>query len=496
MLWPIETDDDRSRSQGRVPAAPRSNAIPSGLADHLRDMLPGRRIVLEGDSDYAGAAKVFNPLLSLRPWVIVYCVAEQDVRICLEAARRYKIAFRIRASGHSFVGYSTLDDGMIIDVRGLNNLRIDIARTKAHAEAGCTLGDISKALQARGLHLPLGGAAVAVSGYLQGGGFGTTSRSFGMNCDSVAEMRVMLADGRVVVATDSQNYDLWWAMRGGTGGNFGVLLEATYDVRRAQIVMATLAWPAGTPSEIARAARALATLQQVLPTAGKALNVTADLRRWATSQNGPVTDPWLVMMVSYAGAKADMDAALKPLLDIPGNVGSTGFPGKISPFVRASRFVSNDLQETDWQKLLDQYLSLSNATSTLTIEACGGAINDYPIEESAFIHRGAAFNIYVTGFWQAGNHADEQKVRHYLEKWSEIVEPFWNGLIYQNFPDAALATYPVHYWGRSWPALAAVKHKYDPGGFFSFPQAVDRGAPPAPAWPHKVVDWLARPIQF
>ncbi len=480
-----------------IAAAAPGAGLPAGLARFLGDRLPGRRIVLPGDPGYDAARKTFNPRFdAVRPWAVVFCVAEQDARICLEGARRYRVAFRVRSGGHSFAGQSSLDDGLVIDVRGLNNLQIDPARLEATAEAGCTLGALRTALAARGLQLPLGGDPVGVGGFVQGGGFGETSRTFGMNSDRVVAARVLLADGRTVHASETVNHDLWWALRGGTGGNFGVLLEVRYALHRAgERNDWSYSWPLRQPADRATAARALATLQdEVLRHAGPEFNASADLRHWAEQDGGPPQTLRLYLWGNFFGGKGDMDRLVAPLARIPGQEAFRQRATAPLPVLRQSRFVS-ELGAPDWQALVDDFAQHANLHSTLTLSAWGGAIGAYPRENSAFVHRSAAFNMYVTGFWDGA--AEEQKMQAYLRRWRGFVAPFWNGGIYQDFADAECPDYRAAYWGDAFPALLAVKRKYDPRGLFRHPQAIAprAGRQTSPTWPPLVVAWLGRPIE-
>ena len=481
----------------RAAAAPAGASLPAGLARFLGEQLPGRRVVRPDDAGYDAARKTFNPRFDgARPGAVVYCVAEQDVKTCLEGVRKYKVPFRVRSAGHSFAGHSSLDGGLVIDVQGLNNLWIDPARLEAVAESGCTMGALRTALDARGLLLPLGGAPVGVGGFAQGGGFGETSRTFGMNSDCIVAARVLLADGRTVHASETVNHDLWWALRGGTGGNFGVLLAVRYALRRAaERHDWALSWPLRQPPDRVVAARVLTALQdKVLRRAGPAFNTSADLRRWPEQDGGVPQTLRLYLWGSFFGGKSELDALVAPLAQIAGQEAFVQHGTPPLPVLRQSRFVS-ELGAPDWQTLVDDFAEHANLHSTLTLSAWGGAIGAYPREKSAFIHRDAAFNLYVTGFWDGA--AEESRMHAYLRRWRSFVAPFWNGGIYQDFADADCPDYRAAYWGEAFPALLAVKRKYDPRGLFRYAQAVEprAGRPPAATWPPQVVAWLGRPIE-
>src|SRR5256885_9847640 len=201
-------------------------------------------IVMPGDSSYDADRVLTNPVFDSYPSMIVYCKVESDVQIALNLARSSRAPFTVRSGGHCTAGFSA-GAGVLIDVKALDSIAVDTVNQIATVGCGCSFGHLYPTLQAQGLHVPGGECPdVCVGGFVQGGGYGFTSVTFGMNCDNVIDMRVMLADGRIVVASASSNYDLWWAMRGGTGGNFGILLSVRYQLRPLGNVFGwALAWP-------------------------------------------------------------------------------------------------------------------------------------------------------------------------------------------------------------------------------------------------------------
>lgn len=499
-IWPfkIAADDEQVAEPAQAATEHRTGAgLPDGLRQFLLQRLPRHRVVLPGDANYLKARRTFNERFNhLRPWAVILCEVEEDLRACLEGVRSYKVPFRIRAGGHSFAGFSSIGDGMVIDVSGFNKVQVDPARLEASVGGGCKM----KALQAGlgGLQLPMANDPVGVSGYMQGGGFDDNSRTYGMNSDNVLAVRVMLADGRVVPASETVNHDLWWAVRGGTGGNFGVLLEVRYALHRAPEQHAwSFFWPITKPADRALAAEVLLALQNdVLHGAGPQLNAAAELRRWPQEDGGPPAIFGLLVAGTYFGPEADMQALLRPLAQLQGERNFVQPAASAAPIrvLRQARFVS-ELGLPHWQTLVDDFEAHANLNSTLTLAGWGGAISAYPVEKSAFIHRSAALNIYVTGFWR--DDQEELKMQAYLARWRSSVAPFWNGGIYQNFADADCPDYRSSYWGDAFPALLAVKRKYDPNGLFRFAQAIEArpgGQPPA-VWPPTVVAWLNKPIE-
>jgi len=234
-----------TRSLGAAPtgALAAKGLDPSALKK-LQGDLQGR-IVFPWDADYEKDRRgnSMYPTLS-EPAMIVYCEVPADVAECLEAARDLKLPFTLRSGGHSSAGYS-VDDGIVIDISLMNGVTIMPDYQSVLVQAGAALGTVYAALDPYGLHVPGGECdTVGVAGHLQGGGYGFTSRTFGLNCDVVQRVWMMLADGRTVMADATQNQDLFWAVRGGTGNNFGVLLQIQYRTARIGDLWGfVLRWP-------------------------------------------------------------------------------------------------------------------------------------------------------------------------------------------------------------------------------------------------------------
>ena len=479
----------------------RSNlqlGLPASELEFLNAWLVGD-VVLPGDRNYDADRQLFNRRFDPRPSAIVHCKVERDVRLCLDALRSHKTQFRIRAGGNCFAGYSA-SDGVIIDVSGLDDVFVDPERLVATVGAGCSFGKLQAILDDHELHLPLGDAKnVSIGGFMQGGGFGLTSRTYGMNCDHVLEARIMLADGRVVLASEKVNHDLWWAIRGGTGGNFGVLLTVRYRLHPApEQNRWCLGWRLSRGADLEQAISALMTLQESVVVHGSPpeMNVSATVVHIADRPQAAPQTPWLLMWGTYVGSETRMDAWLDPLLRNPGC-----WP-RFQPefgirrrrkFERLSRLVSRGLRPADWRSILSHFLTKApNRQSMLQVDVWGGAIGRHPRETSAFIHRDAAFNIALTAWWQTEK--EQRKSRSFLSSWADLVTPLGNGRIYQNFPSADAPNYQENYWGAALPALAAVKRKYDPAGLFDFPQVIPSGGLKAVKWPPSVVKSLKEPI--
>jgi hypothetical protein len=476
---------------------------PKAIAD-LRNKLRGR-IILPGDAGYDDARMLKNPRFDPRPSAIVLCAVESDVGHILDALRRFGVSFTVRSGGHSTAGYSA-SDGVLVDVRGLNTIVVNASAQTATIGVGCTNGEVHQALSPHGLHIPLGSDEVGVGGFVQGGGYGLSSRIFGMNCDNVLELRVMLADGRIVRANESINHDLWWAVRGGTGGNFGVLLSVQYRLSKPEnLTNCTFSWdlPAESGSDRWRnQVDALMVLQRYYtggcsPQVGAAAGI-----RWEQVWSKP---PTLWIETTFVGVAAEFDAALKPLRDIPGSTVSctpaaahaplarllvdevprdalllTADPRR-PPSYRKSVFVSQVLGANDWRAIIDKVKASPTHYPEFEMHCYGGAINAYPRQKSAFIHRDSSYCCFLQTRWW--NDKERILAERHLQEWCLMMGPFSNGHVYQNFPSEDYADYRWAYWGSAFPTLLKVKNKYDPHRRFAFPQMIRKGRAASPEPP-------------
>ncbi|QEI06396.1 FAD-binding oxidoreductase [Pigmentiphaga aceris] len=484
-------------------------------------------IVFPTDPLYNQDRKLFNPVFNPLPYMIIYCAVEADVAIALQLAKnKLNIPFTVRSSGHCTAGFSA-GFGALIDVSALNDATVDPVAQIATVGAACPFRKLDPLLDTYKLHVPGGECPdVCLAGYMQGGGYGFTSVTYGMNCDNVIDMRVMLADGTIVTASPTVNSDLYWAMRGGTGGNFGILLTARLQLRPLGDVFGwALIWPLQTDTDFQNGTDALMLLQSqyMLDKLPKELNIQVSLCYQPGIEAGlPVTGPqypYLMVRGVYVGTQAAGQAAIQPLCNLPGAVtqwtkvdsfvnlngalldvpyGLPCLPNNIMPYEdKACRYVTRELTSDEWNGLLRLFVTSPNWTSYFYMEFYGGAINAfpaYPAEGSnAFVHRTAAFNAVLDVFWYDGKTKEQDKAasEKFLADWINYMAPMWNGEIYQNYPQVGQTNYGQAYWGDAQAGLYAVKQKYDPTNAFRFAQDVNHPTgplPTLPAWLQTAVD--------
>ncbi len=470
------------------PGAPGDALAPLGLSHgELQAMsaaLTGS-IVLPGSPSY-DTDREGNPLYPASPRIIIKCATFSDVRLALSWAHEYGWPVTCRSGGHSTAGFS-LSDGMVLDVSGINGIGIDPVAATARIGAGAQFGAINSTLDLYGLHVPGGGCpTVGIAGYMQGGGYGFTSREFGMNCDNVIEVTIMRADGALVVASDKENPELFWAIRGGTGGNFGVLLEIVYRLAPLREMWGfALEWPMDEGAE------ALAALQRDFMGSAGDTRVGYQLVL-ATQASGPA----VVMMGMYHGSRsaglqaiADLRAVGSPQLLIDREstyfelneslIGALpGVPeahGQTTYELKRCGYIARTMKLGDWQTVLDYFQKTPNRWNIVGIEPYGGAIAKPP-SKNAFVHRDVSMDFFIDSFFSPqwkDNGADAAK--RWIDGYMEVMQPFFNGHVYQNYPWRGLPDYETAYWGDAVGRLRAVKRAMDPDDFFHFEQSI----PPA-----------------
>jgi FAD binding domain/Berberine and berberine like len=471
-------------------------AIPLEAIKELQANIQGS-VLLPGDKGYEEATHVANPRFQFHPELIVLCASVPDVGECLAVIQQYGIQFCIRSGGHNTAGYSG-SNVMILDVSKLDGVQVDPVAKTAVVEPGCNWGSFNAAVEVYGLHLP-GGACpdVCQGGYMQGGGYGFTARIFGMNCDQPSSITVMLASGLMVQASPTVNSDLFWAMRGGTGNNFGVLLSTTYPLYTGDTFLGfSVAWDLSTSAGLADASQSLSWLQDNF--VRSAPDQLGFQMVWVfEGPTGVAPTPTWRLMGMYDGAQSDLEEILAPLLAQPGAAleyymgpmvysalneylmtnpyDVPEFPPNINPDPpcenKVSRYIEKTLTPAQWLTLLNYFVTSPNPYTTVAFEGYHGTIGSKSVMFNAFVHRTPDFDCFMDVFWLKPE--DEPVMEGYLDGWKTAIRPFWDGQVYQNYPSDDDPDFARQYWlPKTYTLLQLIKRKYDPDNMFQFPQSI------------------------
>lgn len=448
-------------------------------------------LVLPTDPSYNTARQVWNPAFQDFPQFIVCCEVIGDVRASLKFARDHDLWVVTRSGRHSTAGYS-VNDSMVIDTSGLSYVVVEPDRKVGYVGPGTNFKVLNSVLDDYKLHVP-GGACqdVCVAGFMMGGGYGFTSRLYGMNCDNVLGVTVMLWDGSIVVADGKTNPDLFWAIRGGTGNNFGVLLEIRYQLHDLHEVWGFhIKWP------LRFAAEALTKLQSDYMKDG----ISGKLGYYAfIAYQGD--DKILLVSGLYHGSEDEGMDVIKPLIDLNGHLENckTGTYKEINSWLydekydipvvpdnaredKQGGYIARQLTEAEWQEVVDYLDRTPNEYGAVAIEPYGGAINRFKTgkDGNAFIHRDVYMNFYVDVFWLSEQ--ERRIVVPWLDGFMNLMEDerFFNGHAYQNYPRRSQINYRWLYWGTAFNSLLFVKNKYDPHNFFHYQQSISKILDDAP----------------
>ena len=435
----------------------------------LAGALPGR-VIQPGNPAYDTNRTVLFDPANCRPAALVRVASASDVSHVIDFARERGFPLAIRGGGHSSSGHGTVDGGIVIDLRDLDEVKVDPATRTVWVGGGATVGAVLKALEPHGLVVGFGDSGdVGVGGIVTGGGVGNLSRLYGTTVDSVLAAEVVLADGRIVTASPDSEPDLFWAIRGG-GGNFGVLTRIQFQARDLPAFTGGMLMLPGT-------ADAIAAFAAAAPAAPEALSAIAMVMPAPPAPFIPEAyqDQLILMaLMAYAGPDETADAALAPFralgpfLDTvkPGPFLSLyEGPGGEPPGMPETRTFFIDRISKDAARTIAGFLTESDSAMRLVqIRVLGGAINRVPAAATAYAHRDAQIMMFVANFY------DDQADRPRRTKW---VEDLMSALrhdhegAYVNFlgdegPARTRSAYP----GPTWDRLRKIKRQYDPHNLF------------------------------
>lgn len=458
-------------------------------ADDLSAALAGP-VHLPGDPGYQHARKLFiGRREEVLPAAVAECATEADVAAALDFARTHAVPFALRGGGHSFAEHST-SSGLVIDLGGLDS--IDVRAGSVVVGAGVRVGALTDRLASSALVVPVGWCrSVGAVGAVLGGGYGVLGRYYGLGADHLLSARVLLADSRIVTASAEEHPDLFWALRGAGGGNFGVVLSAELRTRPAvPLVSVHCVWPYELAAEVIDA------WQHLAPAAGPEVNL--ELSGYAS--DFPDEPPALALFGVVVGTQvADAEAALAGFLDrlgppaepvctplstveaarhcdYPGDAAEHVLPrlpeGEQRPALRVakSEFFTEPMPMSLIAELTEHLARDREYGCYRDVEFIpwGGGLSEPA--GGAFAHRDARFLVKHTV--QTGCRASERlrdAAAHWVDRSWAIAHPAGSGRGYPNYPDAALADRPEVYHGANLSELRRIKAQYDPGSLFRTP---------------------------
>jgi len=458
------------RSSPQDPGSRARRLDPSAL-DALRGAVDGD-LLTPGSPDYDEARALWNGMIDRRPAVVVRCGGADDVASSVRFARERGLPIAVKGAGHNIAGSALVDDGLVIDLSGLDAVEVNPGSRTARVQPGATLGDVDAATQAHGLAVPTGiNSTTGIAGLTLGGGFGWLSRRHGLTVDNLLSVELITAEGEHLHVSEEEHPDLFWALRGG-GGNFGVVTSFEFRLQPVgpEVAAGLIVHPFVDAPRVMRRVRELAE------------NASDGLSVWMVLRKAPplpfLPEEWhgrevLVLAAMYAGdldegmrAMEPVRAVGEPIADVIGPHAFAEWQQAFDPLLTPG--ARNYWKSHDFAQLGDEAIdALVDYASRLPSDECeifvahlGGAVNRLPMDATAYPHRDADFVVNVHTRWQSPE--EDDVCIGWARDFFDAMAPHATGGVYVNFmPDDETDRVRAAY-GSNYGRLARIKAEWDP----------------------------------
>jgi FAD/FMN-containing dehydrogenase len=444
-------------------------------------------VLWPGDAGYDEARRVWNARFDRRPAAVARCATGRDVQAVMAVARESGLPVSVRGGGHDYAGYSVCDDGLVIDVGPMDRVRIDRAAKTAHVGAGVTWGAFDREAQAVGLATTGPTVStVGVAGSTLGGGTGYLARRFGLSLDNLLSADVVTAAGDLLRASESENADLFWALRGG-GGNFGIVTGLEFRLHEVgpEVLAGQVVYRIEDAGEVLRFYREFMAAApdevQCYPVIFRVPPATA----FPAESHGQLAIDLVVAHTGAIGAGEKALSALRRLGDpILSAIAPTSYTAVQQTFdpgtPKGHRWYSkahylDGLTDAAIDTLLEHVRGFSGPLSIVYLEPMGGALARIRPDATAFAHRGAAHSFHVLAGWSDAG--EDRAVMDWAASLHRAMAPHANGGVYVNLLDPDERDRVRAAYGPNYDRLAGIKAKYDPGNLFRMNHNIE----PAPA---------------
>ena len=447
----------------------------------LKNNVSGQ-VVLPDDANYDEVRKIWNAMIDRRPAVIVRCATANDVPVALKFARDNEKEFSVRGAGHNIAGNSICDNGVVIDFSAMKKVTVNVEKKRAFVNPGATLGDLDAALQAYGLATPVGiNSTTGIAGLTLGGGFGWLTRKYGMTIDCLISVDVVTANGDNVRASETENADLFWAIRGG-GGNFGIVTQFEFKLHPVgpEIFAGLIVFPLEQGKQV------LTRYRDFVESAPEELTI------WVVMRQAPPL-PFLpaevhgkdvaVLAIFYSGNIADGERLIQPLHSFGTPYGEhvgtqpyvewqKAFDPLLTPGSR-NYWKSHNFRELD-DGALDSMIEYARKLPTPQCEVfvghIAGAPNRVRADAMAYGHRDAKFVMNIHGRWDQPS--QDQKVIGWARGVFDATAPYASSGAYVNFMTEEEGDRVAAAYGANYERLVQIKRQYDPENIFHLNQNI------------------------
>jgi FAD/FMN-containing dehydrogenase len=440
--------------------------IPESAMQKFRESLRGQSLC-PGEQAYDAVRAIPNAMIDRRPAIIARCTGTADVIACVRFAREHDVLVSVRGGGHSVAGKSVCDGGLMIDLSGMKGIRVDPAKRTVRAEPGLTLGEFDRETQAFGLATTLGVVSkTGIAGLTLGGGWGHLHAKYGLAVDNVIGADVVTADGRLLTANASENADLFWGVRGGSG-NFGIVTSLEYRLHEVGPVLGGAVFhPIAKTREVVRFFREFA---KVIPD---------ELVIQVGAMTLPDGVPVFAVAACYCGSLSEGEKVLKPLrafgsplADLFDTISYLQIQIMFDPFFPPGRLTyvkSNFLRALSDEALetVAEYAGKSPSRYTVApfLEHWHGAATRVAATDTAFPHRQYSYNFIAWSNWESASES-EKNIQWTRECW-EAMRPFLVEGSYGNYVSDEGDAFARAAYGPNYERLVKLKSKYDPTNFF------------------------------
>jgi FAD/FMN-containing dehydrogenase len=436
-----------------------------------------------GDAGYDAARSIWNGMINKRPALIARCTGTADVIAAVNFARTHHLLLAVRGGGHNVAGSAMCDGGLVIDLSAMRGMLVDSSARVAHVQPGLTWGDLDHETQAFGLATP-GGivSATGVAGLTLGGGFGWLSRKYGLSSDNLRSVKIVTADGRFVTASERENSDLFWAVRGG-GGNFGVATDFEFQLHPVgpQVMAGLVFYPMEQAREVLHFYRAFAASAPDELTTMAVLRIAPPAPFLPRQFHGA---PVIGIAACYVGSLEEGERALRPLKTFGAPIADLIEP---KPFVRHQVLLDTSspngrhyywkseylpgLSDAALETVISHSRQFSSPLTAVLLFQLGGAIRRVDEHATAAGNRNAEFVLNIQSSWlEAGE--SQRHIQWTREFWTAM-RPFSTGGVYMNFLSMDEGEERVRAaYGSNYDRLAAIKTSYDPTNLFRVNQNI------------------------
>jgi FAD/FMN-containing dehydrogenase len=435
--------------------------------------------IVPGDGAYDSARTVYNAMHDRRPALIVQAADTADVAATVDFARQQNLLLAVRGGGHSIPGFGTCDDGVVLDLGGMNSVLVDRDTRTAHAQGGCTLGDLDHATHAYGLAVPGGTVTTTgVAGLTLGGGMGHLSRSCGLSIDNLLSAEVVTADGNILTCDASRHPDLFWAIRGG-GGNFGVVTSFEFKAHEIASVFAG-------PTLFEMNADVMRNYQALMNDAPEQLNAIFAI---APAMAAPfVPEEWhskpvMIVLSCWSGPEQEDENILQQVSDVGDVLGQALWR---MPYPEVNQFfdellppglrhywkanASNGFSDEAIDVHVEHGSNVPSMESGLFVFPINGACHRVEEDETAFANRHTAFSGVIGGTWHDA--AEDEQYISWVRDYFDALIPWTEPGGYVNFMAGDDQENSDASYGVKMERLQQIKAKYDPENLFRVNQNI------------------------